>query len=86
MQGADGRHKRMVSTQCAGIVPPCTRPTGMAESDLVNGWPQRALSLCDMIDDDDFSPTGSMVNECRTSLNSEQIDNIIIRSVENLKN
>ncbi len=49
MQGVDGRHNGMVSTQCTGIVPPCTRPTGMEESDLVNGWPQRALTLWDMM-------------------------------------
>ena len=30
-------------------VPPCTRPTGMEESDPVNGWPQQALSLWDMM-------------------------------------
>jgi hypothetical protein len=39
----------MVSTQWTRLVPPCARPTGMEESDPVNGWPQRALSLWDMM-------------------------------------
>ena len=30
-------------------VPPRTRPTGMEESDPVNGWPQRAISLWEMM-------------------------------------
>ena len=39
----------VVSTYWTRIVPPCTRPTGMDESDPINGWPQRALSLWDMM-------------------------------------
>ena len=49
MQRVAGRHNRMVSTQWTRVVPPCTRPTSMEESDPVNGWPQRALSLWDMM-------------------------------------
>ncbi|CAF3096841.1 unnamed protein product [Rotaria sp. Silwood2] len=39
----------MVSTQWTRLVPPCTGPTGMEESDPVNGWPQRTLRLWDMM-------------------------------------
>ena len=49
MQRVAGRHNGMVSTQWTRLVPPCARPTGMEESDLVNGWPLRALSLWDMM-------------------------------------
>ena len=44
-----GRHNRMVSTQWTRPILPGARPTGMEESDPVNGWPQRALSLWDMM-------------------------------------
>ncbi|CAF1653051.1 unnamed protein product, partial [Adineta ricciae] len=36
-------------TQRTRLVPPRTRQTGMEKSDLVNGWPQRALSLWEMM-------------------------------------
>ena len=49
MQRVAGRHGRMVSTQWTRLVPPCARPTDMDESDPVNGWPQRAPSLWDMM-------------------------------------
>ena len=40
---------RMVSMQYTEIVPPGTRPTDLEEFDPVNGWPQRALSLWNMM-------------------------------------
>ena len=42
-------YHRMGRTKWTRLVPPRTRPAGMEESDPVNGWPQRALSLWEMM-------------------------------------
>ena len=49
MQGVARRCHRMERTKWAGLALPCARPTGMEKSDPVNGWPQRAISLWDMM-------------------------------------
>ena len=44
-----GRHLRLVWIQCTRPVPPGTRSMDMEENNSSSGWPQRAISLRDIM-------------------------------------
>ena len=44
-----GRHQELVWTQRTGSAPPGARPTDVEETNPYSGWPQRAISLRDIM-------------------------------------
>ena len=45
-----GRYQGLVWTQHTGPAPPGARPTDVKETNPYSGWPQRAISLRDIMD------------------------------------
>ncbi|CAF4262036.1 unnamed protein product [Rotaria magnacalcarata] len=50
-----GRHQRLVWTQWTRPVPPSARPTDMEETNPYSGWPQRAISLWDIMNHESYN-------------------------------